>query len=72
MKSVSLFVFILALASARISIKMHSIKSRFVIGLDDILFAGMCVCERVLFSPDILQPGTVKELRVRDVIFKGK
>ena len=37
-------VFIFALTWERISIKMHSIKRRLVIGLENVLFAKACVC----------------------------
>ena len=39
---------------------MHSIESRFVIGLESILFVNMLA----LLNPDILVGGTVKGLRM--------
>ena len=51
-----------AWARQRISVKMHSTGSRFVIGLSNILFVGVCVCVH-FFSPEILQAGAVKGLR---------
>ena len=43
---------------------MHSIESRFVIGLESILFVNMLA----LLNPDILVGGTVKGLRMHAVI----
>ena len=57
-KSLNFFflsVFFFALTCERISIKMHSIKSRFVIGLENVLFAGASVC--VHFSWNFLRLG---------------
>ena len=40
----------------------HSIKSIFITELENLLFAGVCVCVWILFSPEILQAGAVKRL----------
>ena len=49
-KPVSLFVFFFTLACERIFIRMHSIESRCVKGLENIVFTGAQVC------PCIFQP----------------
>ena len=52
------------MSDENISITMHSIESRLVIGPSNILFARriiMCA----LFSPEILQPGAVAGLTLR-------
>ena len=43
-----------------ISIKTHSIESRFFIGPSNVLFAGVCMS--ALFSPEFLQAEAVKGL----------
>jgi len=49
------------LACERIFIKMHIIESRYVKGLEDILFASVSAS----FSPEILQAGAVKGLTAK-------
>ena len=48
----------------RIFIKTHNIEIRFVIELENVLSAGVCVCVCVcaLFSPEVLQAVAVKGL----------
>ena len=46
LKSLSLFFFLffLHISMWKVSMKIHSIKSRFVTGVENILFAAICVC----------------------------
>ena len=44
----------------RVSVKTHSVQSRFGIGPKNLLFAGLCAC--ALSSTKRLQAGTVKAL----------
>ena len=55
------FVFF-TLICERVFIKVHNIEIRFVIELENVLFAGVCVCVCALSEPEILQAGAVKGL----------
>ena len=44
--------------------KTHKIEIRFVIGLENMLFADVCVCVCAIFSPKCLQARAVKGLIV--------
>ena len=60
-----LLVFIFALACQRIFLKMHSVESTCVIAPGTILFFRHILAS---FSPEILQTGAVKGLRLRKKI----
>ena len=55
------FCLFFTLACENIFIKTHSTEGKCVIGLENILFAGICAS----YSQEVLQAGTVKGLKAQ-------